>query len=258
MLQKQGGDLVTTQEADCFLGPHSPCCVLELDAFGGGWCVLAKAKSLFCIWGETLLELMGSEDQREDNISVSAFLSLLKDHTAENMDSKIVRGLLFWQLRMQEFFFFKHPSFEGKYSHLQLRISFCLECSEEPPEGPLRNPDCLISVIPCAFPTLTKVWKVTKQVLFEKFCSGNLVYSLSRIPPSSFPLHALQELGWKCPSRCVEPPRGRTQQAQQQHLLIVFLQFICIVKMGRRKSMVPTPGISLPLSGIFLWSLESR
>lgn len=105
MLQKQGGDLVRTQEADCFLGPHSPCCVLELDAFGGGWCVLAKAKSLFCIWGETLLELMGSEDQREDNISVSAFLSLLKDHTAENMDSKIVRGLLFWQLRMQEFFF---------------------------------------------------------------------------------------------------------------------------------------------------------
>lgn len=95
MLQKQGGDLVRTQEADCFLGPHLPCCVLELDAFGGGWCVLANAKSLFCIWAETLLESMGSEDQREDNISVSAFLSLLKDRTAENMDSKIVRGLLF-------------------------------------------------------------------------------------------------------------------------------------------------------------------
>ncbi|KAK7822450.1 hypothetical protein U0070_001617 [Myodes glareolus] len=29
---------------------------------------------------------MGSEDQREDNISVSVFLSLLKDRTAENMD----------------------------------------------------------------------------------------------------------------------------------------------------------------------------
>lgn len=38
---------------------------------------------------------MGSEDEREGNISVSAFLSLLKDRTAENMDSKIVRGLLF-------------------------------------------------------------------------------------------------------------------------------------------------------------------
>lgn len=214
---------------------------------------------------------MGSEDQREDNISVSAFLSLLKDRTTENMDSKIVRGLLFWQLRMQEFFLKNNLHLRARYpesnkiiflywmySHLQLRISFCLECSEEPLESPLRNPYCLISVIPFAFPTLAKSRKVKKQVLFEKFCSGNFVYSLSRIPPSSFPLHALQELGWKCPSRCVQPPRGRTQQAQQEHLPIIFLQFTCIVKMDRRKSIVPTPGIYLPLSGIFLLSLESR
>lgn len=162
------------------------------------------------------------------------------------MDSKIVWGLPFWQLRMQEFFLKNNLHLRARYpesnkiiflywmySHLQLRISFCLECSEEPPEGPLRNPYCLISVIPFAFPTLAKIWKVTEQVLFEKFCSGNRACSLSRIPPSSFPLHALQELGWKCPSRC-------------------------IVKMGRRKSIVPTPGISLPLSAIFLLSLESR
>lgn len=45
---------------------------------------------------------MGSDDEREDNISVSAFLLLLKDRTAKNMDGKIVRGLHFWQLRMQE------------------------------------------------------------------------------------------------------------------------------------------------------------
>lgn len=113
---------------------------------------------------------MGSEDQREDNISVSAFLSLLKDRIAENMDSKIVRGLLFWQLRMQEFFFLNNFHLSARYpesnkiiflywmySHLQLRISFCLECSEEPPEDPLRNPYCLISVIPFAFPTLAKI-----------------------------------------------------------------------------------------------------
>lgn len=145
------------------------------------------------------------------------------------------------------------------YSHIQLRTSFCLECSEEPPEGLLRAPVCLISVTPFAFPTLAKVWKVTKQMLFEKFCSVNLVYSISRIPPSSFPLHARQELGWKHPSRCVDPPRGRTQQALSwEHLLIIFLQFLCIVKIGRRKSIVSTPDIYLPLSGIFLLSLRVK
>lgn len=65
----------------------------------------------------------------------------------------------------------------------------------------------LISVTPFAFPTLAKIWKVTKQVLLKSFAVAILF-----IPYPGFHLHPFPYMHFRN-SRCVDLPRGRTQQA---------------------------------------------